>query len=450
MRAGAIIREPALVDEIESKTPFNTQASLVSRNEDGDYLATDSFDCDDDGSNTMKWITSVVLVTFALVGAGRAQAPDPDPALNTPDKVSWELFAMVNKSVPGVNNNVVFETWASNEDTFQLTPKFPGSAGPPNCAPAQVATLTTALPQQPAVTPVASPKILNVPALVALAPRQPGLQPRVVPGGTEEEPSEETRRNRTTFDFIACNKLQTKAGLRVAFASGQPISFPIESMEVKANWVPVGNRNPAEYHVNTASDNKRYALVSMHIISKQIPNWTWATFEHKDNIGRCDFIGCHDKFGAVVQDVAPHTSPGGKYDPCIKTPALKKLFADHGLPALWENYCLKGSQTDFLTATGLKTLLGNSVTEAGFADTSSCMTCHSRAAVDANGRGTTRAGFLSPPNLAVCPGGQERPCSPNGAPLPEWFWNNPGQPNQSLLALQTDFIWSIPRHAIGP
>lgn len=394
----------------------------------------------------MKPIASVFLMALAFAGTARAQTADPDPALNNPDKVSWELFAIVNKSVPSINNNVVFETWASNEDTFQSNPKFPGSSAPPNCAPAQVATLTTALPQQPTITPVASPKILNVPALVALAPRPPGLQPHVVPGGTDEQPSEETRRNRTTFDFIACNKLQTKAGLRAAFASGQPISFPIESMEVKANWVPIANRNPAEYHVNTASDNKRYALVSMHIISKQVPNWTWATFEHKDNLGRCDFIGCRDKFGAVVQDVAPHASNGGKYDPCVKTPALKKLFADNGLPALWENYCLKGSQTDFVTATGLRTLLGNSVTEDGFVDTSSCLTCHSRASVNVAGKNPYGGGFVGPP---LCPAGQSG-CSPNGAPLAEWFWNSPNQPNQSLLALQTDFIWSIPRHAIGP
>ncbi|MGY3614073.1 hypothetical protein ACVJGD_000269 [Bradyrhizobium sp. USDA 10063] len=52
------------------------------------------------------------LVTFALVGAARAQAPDPNPALNNPGKVSWELFAMLNKSPPGPNNNVVFETLA--------------------------------------------------------------------------------------------------------------------------------------------------------------------------------------------------------------------------------------------------------------------------------------------------------------------------------------------------
>ncbi|WP_431203866.1 hypothetical protein ACQ86E_01295 [Bradyrhizobium betae] len=398
----------------------------------------------------MKPIASVLLMALAFAGTARAQTADPDPALNNPDKVSWELFAVVNKSVPSINNNVVFETWASNEDTFQSNPKFPGSSSPPNCAPAQVATLTTALPQQPTITPVASPKILNVPALIALAPREPGLQPHVLPAEPGFEAVEETRRNRATFDFIVCNRLQTRAGLRAAFAIGQPISFPVDSMEVKANWVLAKDLSSSDYHINTASDNKRYALISMHIISKQIPNWTWATFEHRDNVGRCDFIGCHDRFGAVVQDVRAHDAPGGKYGPCVKTAALKKLFADNGLPALWENYCLKGSQADFVTATGLPVHLGNSVTEAGFVDTSSCMTCHSRAAVNSNGVGTTGAGFLIPAiPTSLCPNGPQKRCSPNGAPLPAWFWNNPG-PDQSMLALQTDFIWSIPREAIGP
>ena len=43
-----------------------------------------------------------------------------------------------------------------------------------------------------------------------------------------------------------------------------------------------------------------------------------------------------------------------------------------------------------------------------------------------------------------------RPFGPTGTPNPAWFWNNPDQPNPSLLALQTDFVWSLARNAIGP
>jgi hypothetical protein len=390
----------------------------------------------------MKHALTALAIGFALAGPANAQATDPNPAINHPDKVSWELFAQVNKSVPGLNNNVLFETWAANEDTFLPNPKFPGANSPPSCTPPQA--VAAAAPPPVAVIPTASPKILNVPALIALAPRVPGLQPHVVPGG-----SEETRRNQATFDFIICNKLQTRAGLRAAFAAGQPISFPTDSIEVKANWVPAENRSPSDFHLNTAG-GKTYALVALHIISKQLPNWTWATFEHKDNPGRCDYIGCRDSFGAVVQDVQPHSAPGGSYDPCIKTAAVKKLFADAGLPPLWENYCLKGSQVDFVTPTGSATHLGNSVTEDGFVDTSSCITCHSRASVNSAGRGVTPAGFVDPPIPSLCPDGQQAACSPSGAPNPAWFSINPGQPNQTMSALQTDFIWSVPRHAIGP
>jgi hypothetical protein len=380
----------------------------------------------------------VLAIGLAVTSNATAQPADPNPAVNNPDKLSWELFTRVTAPVSGINK-VVFETWASNEDTFQLK-RFPGTTTDPSCAPVVVAVA----PVQPPV-PTASPKILNVSALEAEAPRPPGLEPHVLLRG-----SQETRRNKATFDFIFCNNLHTRAGLRAAFAAGKPISFPIDSIEVKADWKSADNLNPSDFYISTASDNKRYALVSLHVISKLVPNWTWATFEHKDNAGRCDFTGCFDHYGAVVQEVPTHSSLGGTYDPCTKTAAVKKLFTDAGLPALWENYCLKGSQVDFVTATGVPTLLGNTVPERGFVRTSSCITCHARAAVNAQGQGTTSAGFLEPPIPTLCPDGPNRSCSPNGAPNPAWFWNNPGQPNQSMLALPTDFIWSIPRKATGP
>lgn len=342
---------------------------------------------------------------------------DPDPAMNNPDMVSWQLFVTVNApAATSGNNNALFETWASDDDTFTQNPVWP-------------------------TTPTGSK--LKPPALQRFAPAVHGLQPRISPDG-----SEEVRRNKVSFDFIKDNKLFTKAGLKAAFAAKKTITFPVDSIEVKANWTEVkGSIDPKKYHVNTAANGKQYALVSMHIISKQIPNWTWATFEHQDNKGRCDFIGCHDAFGAIVADV-PAKPPVGTYGACAKTDALKKMMADAKLEAVFENYCLKGSQPEFTSATGVPTLLGNSVTENGFVNTSSCITCHSRASTDATGGSPQGAGFLNPPVAAVCPTGN--PCSPNGTPNPTWFWNNPGKPNQTIKTLQTDFVWAIPLNAIGP
>lgn len=380
----------------------------------------------------------LTLVTAIPAWQATAQSVDANLAINDPDKASWELFAFAVGVVPGVTDKVRFETWASNEDTFKKHPVFPGATSDLACPVANGPS-----PPAPAVTPVASPKILNIPALQELAP--PGLQPHVSPDG-----SEEVRRNQATFDFIVCNQLFAKAGLRAAFAAGKPIVFPPDAMEVKANWVPADQVNASAYYVSAAPDGKKYALVALHIISKLLPNWTWATFEHKDNLGRCDFIGCHDSFGAAVSDVTPNEALGRRYDPCTKTDSVRKVFADGGLPGFWDNYCLKGTQADFITPTGVPTHLGNSVTESGFVDTSSCISCHARAAVNAKGIGTTSSGFINPPTAALCPNPSEPLCSPNGAPNPTWFWTDPGKPGQTMTAMQTDFIWSIARFAIGP
>jgi hypothetical protein len=370
-------------------------------------------------------LATLVLGT-AMIGTpvpSHAQSTDPNPAVNEPDKVSWELFVQVSKPAAPSSKNAVFETWASNQNTFTQNPLWPGTTTPPTCgAPVAVAAQPApAAPPGGAVVADASAKVLTIPALIEFAPRVPGLQPHVVPGGGEE-----VRRNKATFEFIFCNKLYNRTGLRNAFAAGMPISFPTDAIEVKGDWVPVGSvTDPSLYHVNTAG-GQQYALVAMHVISKQISNWTWATFEHKNNAGRCDYMGCRDNFGATIPVVPPRAPVGGQYGPCDKTPALKKMFSDAGMPAYWENYCLKGSQVDFTSSTGAPTLLGNSVIEDGFVMTSSCMTCHTRASVSSNGADAQGAGFL--------PSGQ----SPNGTPNPSWFANT----------LQVDFVWSIALRAI--
>ena len=338
----------------------------------------------------------------------------PDPAINESDRIAWQLFVQINApAATAGNNNVLFETWASDDQTFTQNPQWPTTA--PMMA-------------------------LKTPALLRFAPQDNVLRPQIVPGGGEE-----VRRNKDAFDFIVSNNLFTQSGLKAAFQAKKDITFPSGAIEVKAFWVPANTVNASEYHLNTVG-GQQFALVSMHIISKEVPNWTWATFEHQSNLGRCDFIGCHDSFGATTQNVAAKTPTGQSYPACAKTLALQTMIANGKLEAAYANYCLKGSQVDFITSTGLPTRLGNSFIEQGFVNTSSCITCHSRASTDATGGSPQGAGFLNPPIPAVCP--TPGSCSPNGAPNPTWFWNNPGQPNQSIKTLPTDFVWAIPLNAI--
>jgi hypothetical protein len=358
---------------------------------------------------------------FVLFGACMAFGQStPNPAMNAPDEVAWQLFLKVNAAAGG--GSAAFETWASDADTFKSNPQFPVGPSPLS-------------PHAP-VVPTA-----GLEALRASGKRLPQLPPKPDQG-------EESRRNKTTFDFIVANNLYRVSGLKAAF--GKTISFPVDSIEVKGNWktideIPAWTNNrvrPAEvakvFHVNTGADGKQYALVSMHIISKLVPNWTWATFENTFNPGRCDILGCIDHFGAVVAVMTPNSKPNQGYPPCTQTPELTSMFASVSLDPAFINYCLKGSQTDFTDDTGLDIRVGNSVTEEGFVDRSSCMTCHGRAAFDQNGRATSSAGF-------------DGSLAPLGPINPLWYWsttNKPplyvGMPGLTRVGTSADFVWSIP------
>ena len=356
---------------------------------------------------------------------------DPDPAMNNPDKLAWQLFIQVNSRAGGTNS--VFETFASDTETFQPNPQYP--TGP------TVSALRT-----PILAAFASETALKNGVLLPAIPPDPTLQN-----------GEETRRNRAAFDFIVQNNFYRISGLKAAFA--KTLSFPIDAIEVKANWVAVDQipaftnnqvtvaQVPQLYHVNADKDGKKYALVSMHVISKQVPNWTWATFEHRFNPGRCDIIGCRDSFGAQTAVVPPLPTRGRTYPDCTKSAALSGLLAQTDIDPLYVNYCLKGSQADFVDNTGLDIRLGNSVTEDGFVASSSCMTCHGRAAFDRTGQPTSPAGFV---NVNVRP-----PIGPLGPLLPTWYYSFTGQPpifegmpGLTRTGTSADFVWSIPFCAI--
>ena len=225
--------------------------------------------------------------------------------------------------------------------------------------------------------------------------------------------AEEVRRNRDAFDYIVNNGLYTQTGLQNAFA-GPGINFPSSAIELKLDWVEEPtlvkwlNSNNVQTppgfvkqnYYTTVSAGTTYALLSMHISTKQLPNWLWATFEHQLNPGRCDTMGCYDQFGVTGSGTSikplPDPKPGAvqnQYPACAKSPALAAMFSTSGLASVWNNYCLKASQIDFLSTQngtmGLPVINGDSVIERITADVpiaqSSCITCHAYAAVTAQG-----------------------------------------------------------------
>ena len=331
------------------------------------------------------------------------------------------------------------------------------------------------------------------------------------PGGRKirQAMAEVVFRNKSFFDYVFRNNLYNQEGIinvvksnadniksgapyRVSNDGGvaSEIIFPSDAVMIKSNWLSreraeeMGLRDDPDHPyikmniTSAVTDNNgtilqpgEHWLIALHISSKDIPNWVWATFEHVNNPGRCDYTGCNDSYGYDSKDtvasgqarnyVRPHLACdnlpipawvldlGKLYPSDSRRPALDKIFAATGIgmkdnatlipsrsDRAWLSYELKGSQVEFTDSTGRALHLGNSVTEGGFVSTSSCMTCHARAG--ANSGGTI------PPPIGVF--GNELSDSgymPSafGSPVPDWF-NRNGQP-PTLQVLQTDFVWGF-------
>ena len=292
----------------------------------------------------------------------------PNPALNNPDRRVGELFMTVNANAASAgNNNALFETWASDGDTFRPSPAWPSGGA------------------QMQIGPRALSLVACSGFTLACA--------RVLPGG-EALVGEETRRNKPDFDFIVQNKLFKVSGLRTAFEALSRSPSRSTSIEVKANWVEVGRLRefngftgtPAEaraaYHVNstggiqsTRSSHFTSYRGSLRIGPGRLLNtrttrgdatsWLQGSFRRERGVCRAALRG------RVLRPTTPIASRHPLFSRCSPGP----------IDPAFLNYCLKGSQTDFTDPSGLAIRLGNSVTEQTFVAQASCMTCHGRAAL---------------------------------------------------------------------
>ncbi|HTQ79483.1 MAG TPA: hypothetical protein VMM92_05780 [Thermoanaerobaculia bacterium] len=356
----------------------------------------------------------------------------PNPAVNCPDRFAWQTLVKVSQPLP--NHQALFEIWPNDCDTFPPKPD-PAKCNGPN--------------PNPENCPVLPSAVRGAAALGAAAPRVKAFQPRALQTpanlrrqaagvallATSAAPCDSSQaleivhRNPSAFNFIKDHGLWYTDGLTAAFNSTADIQFPIDAIAVKTNWRPLcKGDDPSHYQLYKAPNGQLYGLIAMHISTKDLPNWFWATFEQEDNLGRCDYLGCHDSFGVTPGQVEPRSELGKPYAPGTLNPELVAMLKPLG--AQWTHYRLKGSQVDFVTQEGQHTFLGNSVTEDGFVAGSSCMTCHSRGTVNQSG--------VNPyPTVAgLDPDFQ----SHNGPPHTDWFFFGA---TARRYALPMDFLWGM-------
>lgn len=348
-------------------------------------------------------------VEGTVVVAVPAQAGAVDGTTQSSDEFIWTLFTQFTAPVPDTNPpRVVFETWASDADTFSTSPHWPEPNAPKKLHASVLASMTT-----PHFNPIDVPCATPGNAAVGGFPTTGTPTPCI---------AEETKRNRPQFDYIVDNNLNTKAGLAVAFENSFDVAMPTDALSVKGDWVPVETLlqwipelgsidNIRKLYYTTTSDAVEYGLVSLHVSSRQNPNWVWGTFEHQMNPGRCDYIGCFDTFGATIPAVDPNrTEYNTQYGLCPKTEPLKTLMAEANLSPVWENYCLKSTQVDYTAPDGTPYVLGNSVIEGitgnGTVAASSCIACHGYASFGPTGapRSTVTAMLPFNPTGELIPG----------------------------------------------
>lgn len=370
----------------------------------------------------------LVALSAALGLLLTAPAAEPDVALlrnaslavNNPDEFAWRLFIEVCQPATPGSRSVVWETWANQEQIYanpNEAPVWPTSTAP---------TKQLRPPRQQAVR--------------AASLGFPPLPDDRVPGGNEE-----VHDNRPAFDYIVRNGLWYQEGVLRQAAQPGGIHFPQEAVTVKARWQYITDAQKSKYHwaeYQSGGTNILVGLIALHVTSKVIPNWHWATFEHADNPGLADYIGVVDTFGLVPPRLYPNPTPNQGYEGGRLKDSLLQLMQQKQLGAEWTNYRLKGSQVDFTDSTGRDTLLGNSITEEGFVASSSCITCHARSSANLVPQANSNASAWG--NLSVFDANGQ---SYHGPVNPDWYWYPIAKTDrvarQDLRFYQLDFLWQL-------
>jgi hypothetical protein len=341
----------------------------------------------------------VVAVSVAAAATAGIPGQDSNVAFDSPSELAWRQFVYVNapQSSGGAGGPVLWETWASAEEVFadpDATPQWPSM---PRSGGSEAELVQRTLLRA-----------------VSRHGNESGDERRVarVPADSPDD-SAEVRYDRTAFDWIVLKQLWYLQGQQKWFdlyAMDQPVDveFPDGATLIKATWKSIAAVDKPRFHWRI-EDGRLWGLTALHVTTKILPGWFWATFEHVENSG---------------YPLVAHPDPFG-LDGDRPSQALLDLMAKAGLDAsVWSYYRLDGTQADYVDRDGAPVVLGNSIIEAGFTAASSCRTCHVRASIGEQG---TRLSF----DPLV------------GSPDPSWFVTPAHPPARRFLRL--DYAWSLAR-----
>lgn len=243
----------------------------------------------------------------------------------------------------------------------------------------------------------------------------------------------EVRFNRAAYDYLRRHGLYNLDGQLALARAGIALRFPAAAWAVKARWRPIAAKDRGRYHtlrVTLADGSTRlYGLTAMHVMTHDLESGFWATFEHAD-------VACVAPAGCPSRDAAGRSARCRASTPgCDAVP--RRLT--RRTPA-WAYYRLGGTAIDFVAADGTPTVLGNRDLEAGLGATSSCPTCHARAAVAAVAASVASgAGARRLPVLAAS-GSDGTRQGYTGRPDPNWFLPD-GLAGDRFVS--QDGVWSL-------
>jgi hypothetical protein len=394
------------------------------------------------------WLPLVAQTSMALDWSAPWVEPhDSGQAASNSDEYAWRLFVAVNwpanaqtrtadpHAPLGADKPVVWEVWQNAEQVYREDGSDPGpwirGHREKDSTSDESRFETFSLKDFPNARHIVAGKMVP---LVDATSRARRLT--------------EIRMNRPTFEYIRAHELYNLDGQVRMITTGRGVRFPPDSIEIKAKWRPVGPEERARYHtvkVRFADGTESlYGLTALHIVSKDLPQWFWATFEHVDNPSLPDSEGWQlsssDHFACADAGTDCNRSPRGI-----------------GLEGtVWQNYRLRGTLTRFVDGMGRPLLLANSELERGFQGSSSCMTCHARSSLANLGGVPTRLPVFDmsetreTDSLLVQPGTSTDVIRMDdfmsrrgfvGLPLPRWFENSPIGGQRTFQ--QLDFVWSL-------